>query len=52
MAGEGTFSLEERLTEKRNITRARVDKRRYFCYDKYAWRGKWFTLAKNVYTPF
>ena len=33
MAGEGTFSLEERLTEKRNITRARVDKIRNLCYD-------------------
>ena len=36
MAGEGTFSLEERLTEKRNITRARVDKIRNLCYDNEA----------------
>ena len=26
MAGEGTFSLEEMLTEKINITRASIDK--------------------------
>lgn len=33
MAGEGTYSLEGMLTEKINITRARVDKIINLCYD-------------------
>lgn len=33
MIGEGTFSLEERLTEKKNITRASIDKIKNLCYD-------------------
>ena len=34
MAGEGTYSLEEILTEKINITRASIDKCFRFCYDE------------------
>lgn len=34
MEGEGTYSLEEMLTEKINIMRASIDKCSRFCYDK------------------
>lgn len=51
MAGEGTYSLEEMLTEKINITRASIDKCSRFCYDKWAWGCVMvYTCEKCLYT--
>ena len=40
MAHQELTPVEEGLTEKRNITRASIDKRIRFCYDKNRWGAK------------